>query len=85
MTGCLTFNAIYQAPRVSTCVVSSDHQRFVISTLYSIYNFEPYEKGRLRMGELHESLYDQNKPCCGIAFVVQEHSENINFIEQGCY
>lgn len=56
MTGCLTFNAIYQAPRVNTCVVSSDHQRFVVSLLYSVYNFEPYEKGQLKMGAVYESL-----------------------------
>jgi len=85
MTACLTFNAIYQALRVSTCLVSSDHQRIVISSLYTIYNFEPCETGQLKMGEVYESLYDQNRPCYGIGIVLHEHSDNINFIERGYY
>jgi hypothetical protein len=37
------------------------------------------------MGEVYESLYDQNKPCYGIGIVLHEHSENINLIEQEYY
>jgi len=63
------------------CLVSSHHQRIVISLLYSTYNFEPYETEQLKMWEVYENLYDQNKPCYGIGIVLHEHSENINFIE----
>jgi len=85
MTGLSNVNAICQALRASTCLVNSDHQRIVINSLYSIHNFEPYETGQLKMGEVYESLYDHNKPCYGIGIVLHEHSENMNFIEQGCY
>lgn len=37
------------------------------------------------MGEVYGSLYDQNKLCYGIGIVLHEHSENINFVEQGYY
>jgi len=66
-------------------LLRSDHQRIVISSLYSIYNFEPYETGQLKMGEVYENLYDQNKPCYGIGIVQHKHSENIKCIKQGCY
>jgi hypothetical protein len=61
MTGLSNVNAVCQALRVSTCLANSDHQRIVISSLYSIYNSEPYETGQLKMGEVYESLYDDKK------------------------